>query len=52
MTPLFGVILGAVLLHETIQNTFVWGANLVVIGIILVTVKSGGIRIFRRRRPL
>ncbi|WP_241623729.1 DMT family transporter [Rosenbergiella epipactidis] len=52
MTPLFGVILGALLLHETIQNTFVWGANLVVIGIILVTVKSGGIRIFRRRRPL
>ncbi|MBT0726566.1 DMT family transporter [Rosenbergiella australiborealis] len=52
MTPLFGVILGAWLLHETIQNSFVWGANLVVIGIILVTVKSGGIRIFRRRRPL
>lgn len=51
MTPLFGVLLGAWLLHEQIQNSFVWGANLVVIGIILVTVKSGGIRIFRRRRP-
>lgn len=51
MTPLFGVMLGAWLLHEEIMNTFVWGANLVVIGIILVTVKSGGVRIFRRRRP-
>ncbi len=50
MTPLFGVILGAWVLHEQISNSFVWGANLVVIGIILVTVKSGGIRIFRRRR--
>lgn len=49
LTPLFGVLLGAWLLDEPISVGFVWGANLVVMGIILVTVKSGGIRVFRRR---
>lgn len=52
LTPLFGVLLGAWLLGEHINVGFIWGANLVVMGIILVTVKSGGIRIFRRRKPL
>lgn len=52
LTPLLGVVLGAWLLKEHINVGFIWGANLVVIGIILVTVKSGGIPVFRRRRPV
>lgn len=37
MTPLFGVVLGAVLLHEPVEPGFVTGAILVVAGLVLVS---------------
>lgn len=37
MTPLFGVLLGAVLLHEPVEPGFVTGALLVVAGLVLVS---------------
>ncbi|GAN68413.1 DMT family transporter [Acetobacter orleanensis] len=37
MTPLFGVLLGAVLLHEPVEPGFVSGAVLVVAGLVLVS---------------
>lgn len=37
MTPLFGVLLGAVLLHEPVEPGFVTGAVLVVAGLVLVS---------------
>ena len=39
MTPLFGMVLGAWLLHEPIENRFLIGAVPVLLGIVLV---SGG----------
>lgn len=37
MTPLFGVLLGAVLLHEPVEPGFVSGAVLVVAGLVIVS---------------
>lgn len=37
MTPLFGVLLGAILLHEPVEPGFVTGALLVVAGLVLVS---------------
>jgi drug/metabolite transporter (DMT)-like permease len=36
LTPVLGVILGAVLLHESLETSFVFGAVLVILGMLLV----------------
>ena len=39
MTPLFGVLFGAVLLHEPIEPRFALGALLVLTGILVVNAQ-------------
>lgn len=45
LTPLFGVVLGVLLLGEALETPFVWGSVLVLIGIGLVSVR--GVRLQR-----
>ena len=40
MTPLFGIVLGAWLLNESIETSFVVGAVPVMLGIVLVSRRS------------
>lgn len=40
MTPVFGVVLGAVLLHEPLEPRFVLGASMVLCGIVIVSAHA------------
>jgi drug/metabolite transporter (DMT)-like permease len=40
LTPLFGVLAGVLVLHEPIESTFIMGAALVMMGILLVSGKN------------
>ncbi|WP_086479342.1 DMT family transporter [Oceanospirillum sanctuarii] len=48
LTPLFGVLLGAWFLGETIEASFVMGAGLIITGIILVNASSLIAKFFRK----
>jgi drug/metabolite transporter (DMT)-like permease len=40
LTPLFGVVFGALLLNETLDPRFVGGAVLVLAGVVLVNLRG------------
>lgn len=51
MTPLFGVLLGAVLLHEPVEPGFVSGAVMVVAGLVLVSGAGWITQSLKKIRP-
>ena len=48
LTPLFGVLLGAWLLHEPIELAFVFGALLVLLGVVLVSAHEWCVQLMGR----
>jgi len=52
LTPLFGVVFGAVLLHEPLEASFLVGALAVMLGIVLVSGAAGVLQWWGRRATM